>query len=346
VSAPRATHPALRLALGRVVSGGDLSAEEMAAALGAIMDGLATDAQIGALLTGLRMKGETVEEIVGAVTAMRARAVAVEIASPRLLDTCGTGGDGAGTFNVSTAVAFVCAAAGVRVAKHGNRAISSRVGSADVLEALGVDITLPPAAVARCVDTVGIGFMFAPAHHSALRHAAPARRELGFRTLLNLLGPMTNPAGATHQLVGLFDRAHLATVAEVLGRLGASRALVVHGCDGLDELTLAGPTFAAAWVDGAVRELTLAPEDFGLARSDASALAGGSAADNAALIRRVLAGAPGPAADIVRLNAGAALWVAEAAPDIAAGVARASEILASGAAVATLEALVAATRAR
>jgi anthranilate phosphoribosyltransferase len=225
----------------------------------------------------------------------------------------------------------VCAAAGLTVAKHGNRAISSRVGSADVLEALGVNLQLTPEAVTRCIDEIGIGFLYAPHHHGALRHAGPVRRELGFRTMLNLLGPMTNPAGATHQLVGIFDPTRVETVAEVLGRLGAHRAMVVHGCDGLDEITLAGPTDAALWDDGGVSRLTVTPESVGIPRAEATELAGGDAGYNADIIRTVLSGGTGPCADIVRLNAGAALWVAEAAPTLQDGVASATDLMRRGA---------------
>lgn len=336
----------VRDALKRVIAGQDLSRTEMGEALGAIMDGQATDAQVAGLLVALRMKGETVGEIAGAVEAMRRRVSRVSLTdgshSGPLLDTCGTGGDGAGTFNISTAVSFVCAAAGCVVAKHGNRAISSSVGSADVLEALGVRIDLPAEAVATCIAEVGIGFMFAPMHHAALRHAMPARRQLGVRTMLNLLGPLTNPAGATHQLIGLFAKERLEAVATVLGQLGSHRALVVHGEDGLDELTLSGRTFAAFLSDGEVSMRTIVPEDVGIARATNDSLAGGDAAFNAALITEILSGRQsGPCADIVRLNAGAALWVAEVAPSLADGVSLATELLASGAAATKLTALVA-----
>ena len=330
---------ALKAALARVATGRDLTEAAMTDALGEIMDGAASDALLAGFLVGLRVKGETTHEIAGAVRAMRQRAVKITPNATRIMDTCGTGGDGAGTFNISTAVAFVCAAGGVAVAKHGNRAISSRVGSADVLEALGVDLNLTPEAVTRCIDEIGIGFLYAPHHHGALRHAGPVRRELGFRTLLNLLGPMTNPASATHQLVGIFDPARVGTVAQVLGHLGAERALVVHGCDGLDEITLAGPTDAALWDGEQVRRLTLSPEPVGLARADASELAGGDATYNAAIIREVLGGGDGPRADIVRLNAGASLWVAEAAATLEEGVAQATELMDPGAPLDVLNAL-------
>ena len=334
-------------ALKRVIKGDNLSEELMAQALGDIMDGGASDAQIAALLIALRMKGETVDEIAGAVNAMRSRVAAVNLAqdAPIVVDTCGTGGDGAGTFNISTAVSMVCAAAGCVVAKHGNRAISSRVGSADVLEALGVRIDLNAAQVRTCIETVGIGFMFAPTHHAALRHAMPARKQLGVRTLLNLLGPMTNPAGATHQLIGLFTAERLVSVAEVLARLGTRRALVVHGEDGLDEITLGGVTHAAFLDAGEVTRLTLTPEAVGLQRADAAALAGGDAAYNAALIRQILGGERHDApADIVALNAGAALWVAERAEDLGAGVRLARELLRSAKPLETLNTLAALTQ--
>ncbi len=238
-------------------------------------------------------------------------------------------------------MAFVCAAGGVLVAKHGNRAVSSRVGSADVLEALGVRLDLAPEAVAQCVEDVGVGFLFAPAHHATLRHAAPARRALGFRTILNLLGPMTNPAGATHQLVGLFDASRLEVVAQVLGRLGARRALVVHGRDGMDEISTAAPTDAVEWRDGAIRRHVIDPRALGITPPPAGALAGGDAARNADILRALLGGAPGPGADVVALNAGAALWVAGQAPDLPAGLALARSLLASGEPLRRLEALAA-----
>ena len=333
--------PALAAALKEIAHGRSLTAEVMSAALGEIMDGKASDVLLSGFLVGLRTKGESVDEILGAVQAMRARALPIRPDATRIMDTCGTGGDGAGTFNISTAVAFVCAAAGVTVAKHGNRAISSRVGSADVLEALGVNVSLSADAVTRCINELGVGFMYAPHHHGALRHAGPVRRALGFRTILNLLGPMTNPAGATHQLVGIFDPTRVTTMAEVLGRLGAKRALVVHGCDGLDEITLAGVTQAALWQGSEVEELEITPEDVGIERADTSLLAGGDAQHNAQIVRDVLGGGSGPCSDIVRLNAGASLWVAEAAQSLNEGVERATELLESGEALRRLEALAA-----
>lgn len=330
--------------LDQVADGHDLTSEQMTTALGAIMDGEVAEVPMAALLTALRVKGETTDEILGAALAMRARATRISPEEGHLLDTCGTGGDGSGTFNISTAVAFVCAAAGATVAKHGNRAISSRVGSADVLEALGLRLDLAPEDVTTCVDKIGIGFLYAPHHHSALKHAGPVRRGLGFRTVLNLLGPMTNPAGATHQLIGVYDRARVEQVATVLGRLGARRALVVHGSDGLDEITTTGDTHAALWTGTDVEIRTLSPDDVGIPRASTDALAGGDAATNAAIVKSVLSGTAGPASDIVRLNAGAALWVGEYASDLAGGVALATRALEDGAPWRRLEALAAMTR--
>jgi len=327
-------------ALHRVVAGVDLDEAEAQAAVDCIMAGEASDAQIGAFLTAMRMKGETETELTGAARAMRARVVPVRHSLAKVVDTCGTGGDGAHTFNVSTAVALVVASAGGHVAKHGNRAVSSAVGSADVLEALGVRIDLQPDAIERCLVKTGLGFMFAPRHHGALKHAATARRQLGFRTLFNLLGPLTNPAGATHQLLGVFDGSKVGLVARTLGRLGLTRALVVHGPGGLDELGLDGPSRAALLSERQVEELVIDPARLGLSPSPVEALRGGDAATNAAIVRAVLAGEPGPRADVVALNAGAALWVAELAGSLAEGLERARELLATGRALATLAALV------
>lgn len=318
----------------------DLDEQQMAAAVGEIMEGRATAAQIGGFLLALRVKGETVGEIVGAARAMRARGLHVTPQSPVILDTCGTGGDGTSTFNISTAVALVCAASGVTVAKHGNRAMSGRFGGADVLEALGVRIDLPPERVAECIDRVGIGFLFAQSFHPAMKHAAGARRELGVRTLFNLLGPLSNPAGATHQLVGVFAERWVVPLAQALDRLGSRRALVVHGLDGADEISLTAPTAVAEASAGEVRSYRIDPEQFGLRRCGLEDLRASDAEDSAAKIRAVLAGAEGPRADVVALNAGAALYAAEASPSIAAGVGRARETLRSGRAAETLERLV------
>jgi len=281
----------LQEAIARALDRRDLTRDEMAAVIGQIMDGAATPAQIGGLLVALRAKGEAVDELVGAATAMRARAV--PLACPRLeqsIDTCGTGGDGAGTINVSTLAAILIAACGSVVAKHGNRAQSSRCGSADVLEALGVAIDADAAVVARCIAQAGIGFAFAPRFHAATRHAAAPRRELGTRTIFNLLGPLTNPAGVRHQVVGVYARAWCEPVAAALGALGLRRAAVVHGADGLDEIAVRGETHVALWSDGAVRSVTLVPASFGLRDVDPAGLAGGDAAYNAGVVRAVLAG--------------------------------------------------------
>ena len=331
-------------ALRQIASKRNLSREEMREAMGAIMDGQVEPVHMSAFLAALCVKGETDLEVLGAVEAMRARASRIQPRATELLDTCGTGGDGAGTFNISTAVAFVCAAAGASVAKHGNRAVSSKVGSADVLEALGVRIDLSPEGVTRCIDEIGLGFLFAPHHHSALRHAGPVRRALGFRTVLNLLGPMTNPASATHQLIGVFALDRMRQVATVLSRLGSTRALVVHGEDGLDELSIASPTYGALWDGSEVRDVTLTPEGLGIDRHPLAEVAGGDAERNAAMIRAALDGSHQAAFDIVRLNAAAALWVAEAAKTMDGAVELATETIRSGAATQKLEALAEMTR--
>ncbi|MCC7412488.1 MAG: anthranilate phosphoribosyltransferase [Gammaproteobacteria bacterium] len=330
--------------IGRVIEGDDLSDTEMTGAMRAIMAGEATPAQIAGLLVGLRMKGETVTEITAAARVMRELAMVVETPFDNLIDIVGTGGDGAGTFNVSTACAFVAAAAGARVGKHGNRSVSSRSGSADVLEAFGVRVDLEPAQIAECIATVGVGFMFAPRHHGAMRHALAPRRELGVRTLFNLLGPLSNPAGARHLLLGVFGPEWVAPLAEVAGRLGARRVLVVHSEDGLDEFSVSAATRVAELRDGEVRSYVVTPEQFGLVRSRMSEVCVGDADESRALIREIFAGRPGPARDIVVLNAGAALYTAGIATDIAAGSARAAEIIDSGAARTRLDALVALTQ--
>ena len=329
----------IQAAIVRAVAGDDLDSAEMSAAMRAIMQGEATPAQIGGLLVALRMKGETVTEIAAAAQVMREFALPVEVSPEHLVDTCGTGGDGAGLFNVSTAAAFVVAAAGGRVAKHGNRSVSSASGSADVLEALGVRIELPPQAIARCIDAVGFGFMFAPAHHRATRHALGPRRELGIRTLFNLLGPLTNPARPPHQVVGVYSAALVETIAQVLGRLGSRHVLVVHAEDGLDEISLGAATQVAELKDGAVRCYRLTPEQFGFERVPSTQLAVTDPLASMSVLRAVLAGEPGPARDIVALNAGAALYVAGLADSLADGVSRAQALLASGAALERVHAL-------
>ena len=331
-------------AIAAVTEGRDLNAAEMTAVMRRIMGGEATPAQIGGFLVGLRMKGETVEEIAAAAGVMRELATPVRVSPERLVDTCGTGGDASGTFNISTASAFVAAAAGARVAKHGNRSVSSKSGSADVLEAAGVRLDLTPEQVARCIEAVGVGFMFAPRHHGAMKHAIGPRREMGVRTVFNLLGPLTNPAGAPHQVLGVFAPRWLRPVAEVLDRLGSRHVLVVHGAGGLDEISIAGPTRVAELRDGRIEEYEVAPGDFGLPESPLEAIRVAGVEESLATLRAVLGGAGGPARDAVALNAGAALYAAGVAEDLAAGVARVVEVLDRGAAAQRLEALAALSR--
>src|SRR5580704_2724694 len=338
-------------ALQKIVLGEDLSRVEAEAAMEHILFGQANDALIAALLTALRMKGETVDELVGFATAMRRHATPIltghlPVRIEALVDTCGTGGDGSGTFNVSTAAAFVIAGAGVRVAKHGNRSISSRCGSADVLEHLGVRIDLPPERGARAIEEVGIGFLFAPSVHSATRHAMAARRELRMRTAFNLLGPLTNPAGASAQIVGVYHASLTELMARALGELKVRRAFVVHGADGLDEISIGGVTYVAELRDGVVRSYTVTPEDFGLRRAPLEAIRGGDAAQNAKIIHKVLGRSlvyreHGPHREIVLANAAAALVAAGRATDFLDGVRLAARSIDSGAARAKLEALIA-----
>ncbi len=330
----------MKEALRAVTEGRDLSSDEMAAVMHAIMGGEATPAQIGGFLVGLHMKGETVEEIAAAARVMRELATPVAVDSTHLVDTCGTGGDASGTFNVSTASAFVVAGAGGRVAKHGNRSVSSRSGSADVLEAAGVRLDLGPQQVARCIDEVGVGFLFAPLHHGAMRHAIGPRREMGVRTVFNLLGPLTNPAGAPYQVLGVFHERWLTPLAQVLGRLGARHVLVVHAADGLDEISIGAPTQVAELEGDTVRRYAIRPADFGLQETPLEAIKVGSAAQSLEVIRQVLAGEPGPARDIVGLNAGAAIYAAGLARDLGEGVGRAMRVLDSGAGLERLDALV------
>jgi len=335
-------------ALERIVAGEALSRQQAEAAMEDVLVGRATDAQIAGLLTGLRMKGETVDELVGFATAMRrhARPVFPPGRQPQkvLVDTCGTGGDASGTFNVSTAAAFVVAGAGVAVAKHGNRSISSRCGSADVLEALGLNLSLPPERVGEAIEQVGIGFLFAPTVHTAMQHAMRARRELHMRTVFNLLGPLTNPAGASAQVVGVFQSRYTELLAEALSELGVRRALVVHGADGLDEISLNAETHVAEARDGTVRTYTVAPEDFGVSRSPLGVLAGGDAAENARIVRRVLGGEDGPHRAIVLANASAALVAAGCAGDFRQGTRLAAQSIDSRAALTKLHELVSFTR--
>ena len=336
------TASVMKSLIARVAAGERLSEADAEAAFEIIMSGDATPAQIGGFLVGLRVRGETVEEITGAARIMRAKAAHIE-APPGAIDTCGTGGDAAGTFNISTAAALVVAACGVPVAKHGNRALSSKSGSADVLAALGVKVDCEMELVREALWENNIGFLMAPRHHSAMRHVAGPRVELATRTIFNLLGPLANPAGTTRQLVGVFSGDWLRPMAEVLGRLGSERAWVVHGSDGLDELTVTGPSQVAEWHQGQVRTFTVTPEDFGLVRADPAALKGGEAAANATALRRVLEGATGAYRDIVLLNAAAALVVAGKAESLPEGMVLAARAIDGGAARDTLDRLVAIT---
>ena len=337
-------------ALEKIISGEDLSRVEAEAAMEQILSGNASDALIAGLLTTLRMKGETVDELVGFATAMRRHATPIFPAGrvrvdEMLVDTCGTGGDGSCTFNVSTAAAFVVAGAGVRVAKHGNRSVSSRCGSADVLEQLGISLDQPAERVGRAIDEVGIGFLFAPAMHTAMKHAMPARRELKMRTVFNLLGPLTNPAGASAQVVGVSSANFTELVARALDELGVRRAFVVHGADGMDEISLSGETYVTELNNRVIRSYTVVPEDFGLRRAPSDAIRGGDAKHNAEIIHKIfgrgmLYREHGPHRDIVLANAAAALVAAGCAPDFLDGVRLATESIDSGAARTKLDTLV------
>jgi anthranilate phosphoribosyltransferase len=322
-----------------VAQGETLSETEAAQAFALIISGAARDAQIGALLMGMRARGETIDEITGAARAMRERAVKVR-APDGAIDTCGTGGDAKGTHNISTCAAFVVAGGGVPVAKHGNRSISSRSGSADVLKALGVNIECAPETVTKCIEGCGLGFMFAPSHHAAMRHVAKVRSEIGTRTIFNLLGPLANPAGTKYQIVGVFSDALVEPIAHVLGRLGVERAWVVHGGDGLDELTTTTISHVAALDRGTISTFNISPKNAGLPQAKPEDLTGGDAAENAAHIRAVLEGRSGPLRDIVLLNAAAALLVAGKAKTLRDGVALAAKSIDSGKAKGVLEALV------
>jgi anthranilate phosphoribosyltransferase len=322
----------------------DLSTDEAAAAMAAIMRGEAAPAQIAGLLIALSMKGERPAELVGFAKTMRAEAVPMPTEGD-VFDTCGTGGDRSGSFNISTAAAVVLAACGVRVAKHGNRSVSSRCGSADVLEALGVAVTAPPATVQRCLSDVGVAFLFAPTFHPAMRHAGPARRDLGVRTAFNLLGPLTNPARPSRQVVGVPRPELTELIARALLLLGSERAWVVHGADGLDELSTTGYTKVSECRDGTVQTFYVHPSDYGLAKSSVEALRGGDAAQNAAIVRDVLAGTPGAARDVVLLNVGAALFVAGRAASVRDGIARGADAIDRGDARAVLARLIAVSHA-
>ena len=327
-------------AIAAVIDHRDLGADEMEMVMRSIMTGQATPAQIGGFLIGLRMKGETVDEIAAAARVMRELATAVDVSGPYLVDTCGTGGDGASTFNISTASAIVTAAAGGRVAKHGNRSVSSSSGSADVLEAAGVKLDLGPAQVAACIDQVGVGFLFAPQHHSAMKYAIGPRREMRVRTLFNLLGPLTNPAAAPNQVLGVFSPDWVEPLAQVLKQLGSQHVLVVHAEDGLDEISIAAATRVAELRDGEISTYTVTPEQFGMQRAGLDGLAVADATQSLAMIEAVFDNQPGPARDIVALNAGAAIYAADLTETLQEGVDLASEAIASGRAKQTFAALI------
>jgi anthranilate phosphoribosyltransferase len=330
----------LKSIIAKVATGATLSRDEAASAFDRMMSGEATPSQLGGLLMALRVRGETIDEITGAVSAMRAKMLRVK-APADAIDVVGTGGDGSGSVNVSTCAAFIVAGAGVPVAKHGNRALSSRSGAADVLAALGVKIDLSPERVSRCIAEAGIGFMFAPAHHPAMKNVNPTRVELATRTIFNLLGPLSNPAGVTKQMVGVFSRQWVQPLAQVLKNLGSESVWVVHGSDGLDEITLTGPTFVAALENGAIRSFEISPEDVGLKRVAVEALKGGDAGANAVALRNVLAGQPSPYRDVALLNAAAALVVAGRAKDLKEGMTLGTRSLDDGAAAERLKRLIA-----
>jgi len=328
-----------RALIAKVATAAPLTREEATLAFDRMMSGEATPSQMGALLMGLRVRGETVDEITGAVTTMRAKMLKVA-APPDAVDIVGTGGDASGSYNISTCAAFIAAGAGIPIAKHGNRALSSKSGSADVLGALGVTIDLNPAQVGRCIREAGIGFMFAPAHHPAMKNVGPTRVELGTRTIFNLLGPLSNPAGVKRQMIGVFSRQWIEPMAHVLKNLGADAIWVVHGSDGLDEITTTGPTAVAALENGQVRTFEIDPADLGIKRASAEDLRGGDAERNAAALIEVLGGARTPFRDIAVINAGAAIVVAGKAKDLKAGIAQAEQSIDSGAARARLDKLV------
>lgn len=330
----------MQSAIRAVTEGRDLSEQEMLDVMNIIMTGEASPAQIGGFLVGLRMKGETIDEIAAAAHVMRELATGVEARGEHVVDIVGTGGDSLHTFNISTACTFVVAAAGGKVAKHGNRSVSSQSGSADLLEAAGVNLNLTPEQVAQCIDRVGVGFMFAPMHHSAMKHAIGPRKEMAVRTIFNVLGPLTNPAGAPNQLLGVFSDQLVEPIAEVLKKLGSHHVMVVHSEDGMDEISIGAPTRVAELKDGTVSSYTIRPEDFGLRRASIKELVVEDAVQSLGMIRLVLDGHTGPARDIVLLNAGAAIYVAGLAESMARGVDKAAEMIDSGAAAERLEALV------
>ncbi len=330
----------MQSAIKAVTEHRDLGSNEMAEVMHLLMEGKASDAQIGAFLIGLRMKGETVDEISAAASVMRKLVTPVEIDAPHLVDTCGTGGDGASTFNISTTSAFVVAAAGGHVAKHGNRSISSKSGSADVLEAAGVNLELAPQQVAMCIKKVGVGFMFAPKHHSAMKHVIGPRREMGVRTMFNVLGPLTNPAGAKNQVLGVFDSEWLEPLAKVLERLGSHHVLMVHAEDGLDEITISGATHLVELKQGSLQHIEITPEQFGIQRAGLDSLIVDRPGRSLEMMRQVLDDKTGPARDIVILNAGAAIYVAGITDSLEQGVDKAREVLARGTARKRLESLI------
>lgn len=330
----------MQSAIRAVTENQDLSGDDMQQVMRTIMTGEASQAQIGGFLIGLRMKGETVDEIAAAASVMRELATKVDVEGDNLVDTCGTGGDGSKTFNISTASAFVVSAAGAQVAKHGNRSISSKSGSADVLEALGVNIALAPDQVAACIKEIGVGFMFAPQHHSAMRHAIGPRKEMGVRTVFNLLGPLTNPAAAPNQVIGVFSDQWVEPIARVLAKLGSKHVLVVHAEDGMDEISVSSPTKVAELKEGEVSVYNVTPEQFSLSVGDKNRLSVEDAQQSGEMIKSILNGDAGPATDIVCLNAGAAIYVSGLTSSIEAGVKKAQEVIANGKAKEKLEALV------
>ncbi|MCF6323544.1 MAG: anthranilate phosphoribosyltransferase [Gammaproteobacteria bacterium] len=335
----------MQAAIGAVTERRDLSEGEMSDVMRTIMTGDATQAQIGGFLIGLRMKGETVDEITAAAKIMRELATPVTVSGPHLVDTCGTGGDGASTFNISTASAFVVAAVGGKVAKHGNRSISSKSGSADVLEAAGVRLDLNANQVTQCVNQVDVGFMFSPQHHGAMKHAIGPRKEMGVRTLFNLLGPLTNPANAPNQVMGVFSGEWVEPLAEVLGKLGSEHVMVVHADDGMDEISIGSATQVAELKDGKVTTYKISPENFGMTMGDCSTLAVVDANESLQVIRSVLNGEKGAAHDIVALNAGAAIYVAGLADSLEVGVKKAQAVMNDGSANAKLDQLISFTKA-
>ncbi len=348
----------IKAAISKIVLHQNLAEAEMIEVMNQIMGGEATPAQVGSFITALRMKGETIEEITGAARVMRDHATPIRVGKAlgidreeinldreTILDTCGTGGSGTKSFNISTTVAFVVSACGVKVAKHGNRSISSACGSADVLEALGVNLNVTPQQVETCINEIGIGFLFAPALHGAMKHAIGPRREIGIRTIFNILGPLTNPAGADRQVLGVYDESLVEVLAQVLVKLGCRRGFVVHGMDGMDEVTLTGPTRVGEIRDGAVTLSTIEPEDFGLRRCTLTDLQGGDATANAAIVKDILSGNLGPKREVVLLNAAYALVAVGLAKNVDAGLVRARGVIDDGLAMAKLEGLVALTNA-